>query len=107
MTKDAIPIACTLEGGQLPARVELWRSLLRQATAPPEATASGWALRFERRPGDLGQLASLVDDELTCCAFFTFSLTASADSLVLDISAPPKAAHLARELAHLGTDTLC
>ena len=107
MTKDAIPIACTLEGQQLPARVEVWRSRLRQATAPPEATASGWALHFERRPADLGELASLVNDELECCAFFTFSVTASADSLVLEISAPPKAAYLARELAHLGTATPC
>ena len=107
MSNNPVPIACTLEGDQLPARLEAWRSLLRRAAAPPEPTASGWSVRFYRRPGELGELATLVADELECCAFFTFGLTASAEGLVLEVSAPPRAAGLARELVHLGTATAC
>src|SRR5262249_50608220 len=47
-------------------------------------------LRLELEPGagPAGRTAELISAETECCSFFTFTLTATAGSLVLDVAVP-------------------
>jgi hypothetical protein len=53
----------------------------------PEATRL--RLELEPGPGPARRTAELISAETECCSFFTFTLTATAGSLVLQIAVPP------------------
>jgi hypothetical protein len=46
-------------------------------------------LELEPGPGPARRTAELISAETECCSFFTFTLTAAAGSLVLQIAVPP------------------
>jgi hypothetical protein len=46
----------------------------------------------------LVELATLVEAEQRCCAFFTFNITSDARGLVLEVHVPAGATELARAL---------
>jgi hypothetical protein len=81
--------ACTLsETGRLARAAEftqLFTETVRRVDRP-EPTL----LRLDLEPGrgPAGRTAELVAAETECCSFFTFTLTAAAGSLVLDIRVP-------------------
>jgi hypothetical protein len=87
------PRQCTLPtAGRLSRAAEFDRFFaeLVQGVERPERTR----LRLELQPGPLaaGGAAELAAAETACCSFFTFTLTATAGRLVLDVAVP--AAHL-------------
>lgn len=45
-------------------------------------------LELESSPAQAGRVAELAAAETACCSFFTFTLTATAGSLVLDVTVP-------------------
>jgi hypothetical protein len=82
--------ACTLSAADRLSRAaefgQLFTETVRQVERP-EPTR----LRLELIPvaGAAGRTAELMAAETECCSFFTFTLTAAAGSLVLDVSVPP------------------
>ena len=82
--------ACTLSDTARLARAaefsQLFAATVRRVERP-EATR----LRLELEPGlaPAGRTAELIAAETECCSFFTFTLTAAAGSLALEVAVPP------------------
>ena len=87
------PQACTLPTSERPLRAAEFAGLFSKAVVGVERLEPT-RLRLELRasPQMAGRAAELVTAETACCSFFTFTLTATAGHLVLDIAVP--AAHV-------------
>jgi hypothetical protein len=81
--------ACTLsEAGRL-ARAAEFSQLFTETVRGSERPDPTWLrLELEPGPGPAGRTAELVAAETECCSFFTFTLTAAAGSLILDVRVP-------------------
>ena len=92
-TNDDEPLApdeCTLSPAGRQARAAEFSAMFAETVRRidrPEPTR----LRLELEPGPVvaGRVAALAAAETLCCSFFTFTLTASAGSLSLDVVVPP------------------
>jgi len=89
-TSDWAARGCTLPPSRLLARTAEFDTLFAesvQSIERPERTR----VRLELRPGGLAasRAAELAAAETECCSFFTFTLTAAAGRLILDVSVPP------------------
>lgn len=92
MTERArIPIACSLDAGQVGDRLGWWRAVMAHAIGEPVTVEGGVRVRL---PSALEvEVRRLVAAESECCAFFDFDV-ASADGtgdVVLTVGAPPEA----------------
>lgn len=85
-----IPIACTLEPSDLPARLQQWRDVVAESTGRDEVEG-GVRLRFDRSPGLAARLADLAEAEHGCCGFFDFAIALGPDGTSLTVTAPPEA----------------
>lgn len=97
MERSPIPIACSLDSGDIPARLAEWRALAGRAQGH-EPIAGGTRLRFAPEPTLAATAADLAAREQGCCGFFTFTLTITAGDLMLDVTAPDDASPLVGEL---------
>jgi hypothetical protein len=87
---DNLPVACTLQPGQIQARGdELLPGLTRQAESVEEI-AGGYRLRFRASGDTLNAIARMIDAERQCCRFLEFRLTVDAGGgpLWLELSGP-------------------
>lgn len=86
--------ACTLPTVDRPLRIaqfdELFAASVRDVR---RAEPSRLSLRLTATPEVASRTAELVAKETACCSFFSFTLTATAGALSLDIAVP--AAHIA------------
>jgi len=82
-----VPIACSLPGTDMTARIDDWQTLLSKVTRRT-SVPGGRRLELADRSG-LADLARLVDVEQTCCAFFAFAITIDHRGLALEVTAPP------------------
>jgi hypothetical protein len=83
------PQECTLSPGGRQARAAEFSAMFAETVRGierPEPTR----LRLELEPGpaSAGRVAELAAAETSCCSFFTFTLTAVAGRLVLDVAVP-------------------
>jgi hypothetical protein len=83
------PADCTLPTADRPLRAAEFGDLFSGAVLTVDRPEAG-RLRLGLRPGreTAGQVAGLAAAETQCCSFFTFTLTAANDSLLLDIAVP-------------------
>ena len=89
-TSGAVPIACTLQPGEMPDRIADWQRLLDAATSRSR-TADG-RIRVEFTAGvDIAELVRLVQAEQQCCAFFAFAVTIDERGTALEVGAPAEA----------------
>ncbi|HLU27885.1 MAG TPA: hypothetical protein VKZ65_05565 [Glycomyces sp.] len=96
----APPDACRLPDAEVPMRLAAFDDLFATAVtavARPEATRL--RLELTRDPGVAARAAELAVHESHCCGFFTFTLTATADGLVLDAAVPAARADVLDGLA--------
>jgi hypothetical protein len=87
--QDWAPQECTLSPAGRQARAAEFSTMFAETVLGikrPERTR----LRLELLPGpaSAGRIAELAAAETSCCSFFTFTLTATAGSLVLDVDVP-------------------
>jgi hypothetical protein len=78
-------ISCTLTTTGLAAQREHWLRLIAAAGAGREETASG--LRFRAGSGTAAELDRLVAVERNCCAWATWTVSASPGEVILDVTA--------------------
>jgi hypothetical protein len=81
--------ACTLSDTARALRADEFSRLFAETVRRverPEATRL--RLELEPGPGPAGRTAQLIAAETECCSFFTFTLTAMAGSLSLDVAVP-------------------
>ena len=64
-----LPIACTLDAGELRAQERRWAQLIRTAGIGRAATPDGVELRFRVDEGVEDELEALVATERECCAW--------------------------------------
>lgn len=83
------PDACTLSAPRRVKRAadfgELFATAVTDVERPEPARLR---LHLDPDPRVAARTARLVAMETTCCSFFTFTLTATAGSLVLDVAVP-------------------
>jgi hypothetical protein len=84
----SVPEACTLPTVQRPLRMAEFDRLFALATAADRLSPEQVRIALPSSPQVAAQAADLVVRETRCCSFFTFSLTASAGRLHLDVTVP-------------------
>jgi hypothetical protein len=81
--------ACSLPAADRPGRQAAFDALFATAVRNVErAGPDRLRLALAPTPEVAAQTAALVTRETACCSFFTFTITASAGELVLDVAVP-------------------
>jgi len=99
--------ACTLSDTARLARAAEFSQLFAETVRRverPEATRL--RLELEPGPGPAGRTAELISAETECCSFFTFTLTAAAGSLALEVAVPQAQAAVLDALAERAGSSL-
>lgn len=91
------PIACTLDAGAMPGRLEDWRTMLDHAVARTRTPTGTLRVEFDGVT-DLVDLARLVAAEQQCCAFFSFAITVDGRGIALEVGAPDGAGDIVTSL---------
>jgi MerR family copper efflux transcriptional regulator len=91
------PIACTLEGGAMPARLADWQAVLGHARARTTAPDGSVRVEFDDAIAP-DELTRLVAAEQHCCAFFSFAITIDRRGVALEVRAPEGATDIVRSL---------
>jgi MerR family copper efflux transcriptional regulator len=83
------PVACTLDAGDLPGRLQEWQDISAHVTA---RTPLDGGVRLQLDAGTpLGDLAALMAAEQSCCSFFAFALTVDSRGPALEVRGPAEA----------------
>jgi hypothetical protein len=101
------PEECTLSPAGRQARATEFSDTFAETVrrvARPEPTRL--QLELEPGPASASRIAALVAAETACCSFFTFTLTARAGSLVLDVAVPAAQLPVLDALAARAADSL-
>jgi hypothetical protein len=85
---DQPPIACSLSGTELPARLAEIADLGHGALQDARTEGSRAVLRFEAAPGVRRRVEDVVGAESDCCAFLAMRVSDAPDEIVLSITAP-------------------
>ena len=86
----AVPIACTLQPGEMPDRIADWQRLLDVAIG--RSRTDDGRIRVEFTAGfDVAELVRIVQAEQQCCAFFAFAVTFDERGTALEVDAPAEA----------------
>ena len=84
-----VPQTCMLPTAERPLRVaEFDEVFTRSVRGAERAGQSRLRLDLDPAPGVAGRIAELAAAETGCCSFFTFTLTVTGGSLLLDVSVP-------------------
>jgi len=99
--------ACTLSDTARLARAtefsQLFTETIRRVERP---AATRLRLELEPGPAPAGRTAELIAAETECCSFFTFTLTATAGSLALEVTVPEEQAAVLDALAQRANSSL-
>ena len=82
-----VPVACSLNAGDLTDRMNRWNALTDQAKPVVTRTDTGLRVAFSQKPGITDELTELTALERDCCAFASWTVRQDLDTVVLDISA--------------------
>jgi hypothetical protein len=88
---DPIPVACTLETGDIPGRFAEWQQFFRSSVVRTESLATSVRLLLDPSEATTLDVVSLAQREKQCCAFFEFTMVIEADQRWLSITVPPEA----------------
>jgi hypothetical protein len=99
MSKD-LPIACSLTGAELPARLAEMAALGRDALIDRRVEGRSARLRFAAGAGAgvRERVDAIAAAESECCAFLTLTVADEPDAVVLRIDAPEGAEAVMVEL---------
>jgi hypothetical protein len=96
---DTDPIACSLDGVELEARLGAMRDAGRGVLISRERQGRCHLLRFRAEPATRGHLEEIVSAERRCCPFLGLALEEQEDVILLSIEAPAGAEETADALA--------
>jgi hypothetical protein len=83
-----VPIACTLDAGDLPDRIAEWQAFYRSSVTAADLGAGTLRLLLDPSESTLSAAASLSQRETQCCAFFDFSISLEAEQRWLTVTVP-------------------
>jgi hypothetical protein len=87
----SVPIACTLEIGDIPERFAEWQAFYRSSVTDTEVSPVSVRLRLDPSDATLAAAASLSQREKQCCAFFDFAISLEVEQRWLTVTVPPGA----------------
>jgi hypothetical protein len=93
-----LPIACSLNASEFPARLAEMADLGRAALIDARTEPTRAQLRFTAGAGVRARVEAIVAAESQCCAFLTMRVSDEADTVVLTIDAPADAELVLAEL---------
>ena len=96
MCVTELPLACSLDGAELPRRLADMAAVGRTDLVAADVDGRQAALSF--KPGARERLAAIVAAEAECCPFFDMTLEDRPDGVRLAIDAPPGAEPLLADL---------
>ena len=96
---DTDPIACSLGGVELEARLLAVRDAGKDALISHERSGRGHLLRFRAEPATRQRLEEIVSAERRCCPFLGLALEEQEGVILLSIEAPAGAEETAEALA--------
>ena len=91
-------IACSLGAEDLRRRLSAIRTLGEVALLDVKTRPDGATLSFRKTERVRHELSSIVEAEAECCSFLELAIHADEERLNLDISAPPEAMPIVRDL---------
>lgn len=83
-----VEIACTLDTGERAARGGEWREVVAAALEDRGPIPGGVRLRFAADAPTAHRLVDLVAGERACCGWASWTLTATDDGTVVEVTAP-------------------
>ncbi len=85
-----VPLACTLPTVEQPSRLAEFGAVSATAVRTVERVDES-RIRLDLRPDPAvaARVADLLVRETDCCSFFTFTLTATDGTLLLEVAVPP------------------
>ena len=95
---DQLPIACSLSGAELPARLAEMAAIGRDGLLGSERVGGRALLRFKDDPALRARLAAVVAAESDCCAFLAMDLRDAPGAVELSIEGPAGAELVVEEL---------
>ncbi len=99
--ENAVPVACTLDGSQLPDRLEQWQEVLSKVVERIPVSG-GLRLTFAADVSTV-EVARLTAAEQECCRFFAFTITVDERRTALEVRAPEDAQSIVAALFGGGT----
>jgi hypothetical protein len=93
-----LPIACSLNASELPARLDEMAALGRAVLIDARTEPTRAQLRFAAGIGVRARVEAIVAAESECCAFLDMRVSDEPDSVVLTIDAPEDAELVLAEL---------
>jgi hypothetical protein len=94
-----IPIACSLDAGDLEQRLAEITAVGKESLIASEEKGEQFLLRFRADAGIRQRLERIVAAEAECCAFLDLALTESGGELVLSVGAPQDAREFVKGFA--------
>ncbi len=91
-------IACSLTAQDLPERRRRWLALADRALTDRETIPGGIRLTFRSERGIEQELRALARLERDCCGFAAFDVSASHESVTLDVTSSGDGVAAARAL---------
>ncbi len=79
--------ACSLNGSDLPTRIEAWKRVAAQATNR-EVEKSRIVSTYPSDPWLIEELRALIAAEAECCSFMQFTLDETGDEVVVELQVP-------------------
>lgn len=93
-----LPIACSLSGAEMPARLAEIAAIGAAGLLEAEASGRHARLRFAGEPGIRDRLGKVVAAEAECCAFLTMRLGDEPAATTLTIDGPEGAEPVIAEI---------
>jgi hypothetical protein len=93
-----LPMACSLNATELPARLAEMAALGRDALLDARTAQTRAELRFAAGAGVCERVEAIVAAESQCCDFLTMAVAAECDTVLLTIDAPEGADVVLAEL---------
>jgi hypothetical protein len=101
--RHTVPIACTLDVGDLPERVDEWKQLFGDSVLALTQDAGSVRLLLAPTEDALVAAASLAQREKECCAFFDFAIELESDQRWLRVTVPESAEETLRSFVEMLT----
>lgn len=96
---DALPIACSLDAGDLKQRLAAIAEIGAESLLGRETDGGRHLLRFRSDAETRRRLEEIVAAEAECCSFLDLTLEERSDELILSVAAPENGQAVADELA--------
>jgi len=93
-----VEIACTLDTGERAARGDDWRATIDTGLRDRGAIPGGVRLSFAPDAATAHRLVDLVAGERSCCSWASWTLTATDDATMVEVTAPDDGADALRAL---------